>query len=189
MRPGEQVSEPDRPRLTSVRLETVLMTVSRSSLSRPATRLLTVLTLTLGLLGSTGMTTQAAVPIRAAVKAGVPVATSTKALKVAASKKGAPYQTGAVGPTKFDCSGLTKWAYAQAGRTLPRTVAQQYTATIRVTKATVRPGDLVFFMSGERPYHVGLYAKAGQVWHAPKTGDKVKLATIWSSAVRYGRVR
>jgi cell wall-associated NlpC family hydrolase len=71
---------------------------------------------------------------------------------------------------------------------LPRTVAQQYTATIRITKAAVRPGDLVFFMSSEQPYHVGLYAEAGQVWHAPKAGDKVKRATIWSSAVRYGRV-
>ena len=170
------------------------MTVSRSSRSRPAARLLTMLTLTLYLLGSTGMTTQAAVPTQdavstqAAVTAGVPLATSAKALKVAKSKKGAAYQTGAAGPTKFDCSGLTKWAYEQAGRTLPRTVAQQYKATIRVTKATVRPGDLVFFMSAAQPYHVGLYAEAGQVWHAPKTGDKVRLATIWSSAVKYGRV-
>ena len=161
---------------------------------RSGRRLLTVLTLTLGLLASTAMPTQAAVPTRAAVptQAAVParvsVAISTKALKAIASKKGAPYQSGAAGPAKFDCSGLTKWAYAQAGRTLPRTVAQQYTATIRITKAAVRPGDLVFFMSAEQPYHVGLYAEAGQVWHAPKTGDKVKLATIWSSAVRYGRV-
>ena len=38
-------------------------------------------------------------------------------------------------------------------------------------------------------YHVGIYAGAGRIWHAPKPGDHVKLATLWTSAVSYGRVR
>jgi cell wall-associated NlpC family hydrolase len=160
------------------------MTFSCSSVSRPATRLLVLLTLVLGLFGGVG-----AAPAQATVSAGVSASMTTSALHYAASKKGAPYRYGAVGPYRFDCSGLTKWAYARAGRRLPRTVAQQYAATIRVSRAYARPGDLVFFMSGGRPYHVGIYAGAGRVWHAPKTGDHVKLSTIWTSAVAYGRVR
>jgi cell wall-associated NlpC family hydrolase len=58
-----------------------------------------------------------------------------------------------------------------------------------VSRSSARPGDLVFFMSGGRPYHVGVRGRAGHVWHSPKTGDHVKLSTIWTSAVAYGRVR
>ena len=160
------------------------MTISRSSVSRPAGRLLLALTLVLGLFG--GVATTSAPPAQAA---GVSATVGIRALAFAASKKGAPYRYGAVGPSRFDCSGLTKWAYAHAGRSLPRTVAQQFAATIRVSRANARRGDLVFFMSGGKPYHSGVYAGAAKVWHAPKTGDHVKLATIWTSAVTYGRVR
>lgn len=159
------------------------MTVPRSRAARSAAHLLTTLTLVLGLSGGTVVI--AAAPAHAVVSA----TTANRALAYAASKKGAPYLWGAVGPTRFDCSGLTKWVYAKAGRTLPRTVAQQYAATIRVSKANRRAGDLVFFMSGGRPYHMGIYAGTGRLWHAPKTGDHVKLSTIWTSAVAYGRVR
>jgi cell wall-associated NlpC family hydrolase len=163
------------------------MTFSCSTVSRPATRLLVILTLVLGLFG--GVATTVAAPAQAIVPAAVSASMAARALHFAASKKGAPYRYGAVGPNRFDCSGLTKWAYARAGRTLPRTVAQQYAATTRVSRAHARPGDLVFFMSGGMPYHTGIYAGAGRVWHAPKTGDHVRLSTIWTSAVAYGRVR
>jgi len=160
---------------------------SRSMSSRPVARLLVALTLVLGLYG--GAATTVAAPAQAMVSAGVSSSVGTRALSYAASKRGAPYKYGAVGPYRFDCSGFTKWSYSHAGRTLPRTVAQQYAATIRVSRANARPGDLVFFMSGGRPYHVGVRASAGKVWHSPKTGDHVKLSTIWTSAVAYGRVR
>ena len=163
------------------------MTISRSSISRPASRSLVALTLVLGLFGS--VATTGAAPAQAAVSRGVSAFMATRALHYAASKKGAPYRYGAVGPSRFDCSGLTKWAYARAGKTLPRTTAQQYAATIRVSRAHARPGDLVFFMRGGRPYHTGVYAGAGRIWHSPKTGDHVRLSTIWRSSVAYGRVR
>jgi cell wall-associated NlpC family hydrolase len=163
------------------------MTVLRSRVSRPASNLLVALTLVLGLFG--GVATTGAVSAQAAVSAGVSAPLATRALRNAASRNGDPYQWGAVGPYRFDCSGLTKWAYAHAGMGLPRTVAQQYAATIRLARAHVRPGDLVFFMSGGRPYHVGIYAGGGRVWHAPSPGNHVRLAAIWTTAVAYGRVR
>ncbi|MEU8519051.1 C40 family peptidase [Streptomyces sp. NBC_01216] len=112
-----------------------------------------------------------------------------KALNVAASKKGAPYRYGATGPTRFDCSGLTLYSYKRAGKSLPRTAQQQYDKTRHIRAAGRQKGDLVFFHTGGRVYHVGIYAGSGRIWHAPKTGSWVKLDKIWSSKVYYGRVR
>ncbi|WP_432023965.1 C40 family peptidase [Streptomyces parvus] len=114
---------------------------------------------------------------------------STKALKVAASKKGAPYKYGAAGPSRFDCSGLTLYSFKKAGKKLPRTAQQQYNKTRHIPKSQRKRGDLVFFHSGRGVYHVGIYAGAGKIWHSPKSGDVVRLAKIWSKSVWYGRVR
>ena len=94
-----------------------------------------------------------------------------RAVHVAAAKRGAPYQWGAVGPHRFDCSGLTMWVYARLGKRLPRTAAQQYAATRHIPASARRPGDLVFFKTRSGfVHHVGIYAGAGQLWHAP--GDR-----------------
>ncbi|MFD5654682.1 MULTISPECIES: C40 family peptidase [unclassified Streptomyces] len=114
---------------------------------------------------------------------------ATKALKVAASKKGAPYRWGAAGPHRFDCSGLTLYSFKKAGKKLPRTAAQQYNKTRRVSVRHRKAGDLVFFHSGSSVYHVGIYAGKGRIWHAPKTGAVVRLEKIWTSSVWYGRVK
>lgn len=113
---------------------------------------------------------------------------ATKALKVAASKKGSPYRWGATGPRRFDCSGYTLYTFKRVGKKLPRTAQQQYNKTRHVSAAGRRTGDLVFFHSGSSVYHVGIYAGKGKIWHAPKTGDVVKLQKIWTRSVWYGRV-
>ncbi|NUP42792.1 MAG: C40 family peptidase [Streptomyces sp.] len=116
---------------------------------------------------------------------------AVKALRVAASKQGSPYQWGATGPSRFDCSGLTQYAFRKAGTSLPRTAAAQYRSTRHIGAAARRAGDLVFFHSGSSAssvYHVGIYAGAGRIWHAPKTGARVRLERIWTRKVWYGRV-
>ncbi|WP_406728702.1 C40 family peptidase [Streptomyces sp. GD-15H] len=113
---------------------------------------------------------------------------AVKALNVAASKKGAPYRWGATGPSRFDCSGLTLYSYKKAGKQLPRTAAQQYNKTRQISATHRKVGDLVFFHSGRNIYHVGIYAGQGKIWHAPKTGDVVRLQKIWTRSVMYGRV-
>jgi cell wall-associated NlpC family hydrolase len=113
---------------------------------------------------------------------------ATKALQVAASKKGSPYSYGATGPYRFDCSGLTLYSFKKAGKTLPRTAAQQYNKTRHISAGSRRAGDLVFFHYGSSVYHVGIYAGHGKIWHAPRTGDVVKLEKIWTRGVWYGRV-
>ncbi|WP_330292575.1 C40 family peptidase [Streptomyces sp. NBC_00576] len=112
----------------------------------------------------------------------------TKALQIAASKKGSPYKYGAAGPKKFDCSGLTQYSFKKAGKSLPRTAAAQYNKTKHISAKSRKSGDLVFFHSGSNVYHVGIYAGKGKIWHSPKTGDVVKLQKIWTKSVWYGRV-
>lgn len=130
---------------------------------------------------------------KAAPTAATPVAAvivrSNKIVAVARAQQGKPYRYGAAGPGAFDCSGLAGFAYAKVGLKLPRTAQAQYTAARKIPRAIARPGDLVFWMSGGRAYHVGVYAGAGRVWHAPKPGDRVKLGPIWSwNQVRFGRI-
>ena len=105
--------------------------------------------------------------------------------------RGAPYVYGAVGPTRFDCSGLTKWAYARVGKTLQAHRPAAVRRPAHISAASRRVGDLVFFKTSHygAVYHVGIYAGAGRIWHAPKPGDHVKLAPLWTSNVYYGRVR
>ncbi|MGW6567580.1 C40 family peptidase [Streptomyces sp. NPDC054975] len=139
--------------------------------------------LTLAALGGTMLAPGAAPEAQAATSyAG-------KALNIAASKKGSPYKYGASGPTRFDCSGLTLYSYKKAGKSLPRTAQQQYNKTRHISASSRQKGDLVFFHSGGRVYHVGIYAGGGKIWHSPKKGSWVKLDKIWSSKVYYGRVR
>ena len=160
------------------------MTVSRLRSARPAARLLVLLTFIIGLSG--GLATTSTAPAQALVSA----ATANTAVAYARSRNGAPYRYGAAGPSRFDCSGLTMWAYARARKKLPRTAAQQYAATYRVWTKFRRPGDLVFFLNSARGIsHVGIYAGGNRMWHAPRTGDHVRLATIWTTAVYYHRVR
>lgn len=158
------------------------MKITHSSASRPATGLLVAITLLLGMGG--GAVTTGAAPAQAVVSA----AKANTAVAYARSKNGAPYQYGSAGPRRFDCSGLTMWSYASAGKRLPRTADQHYHTTIRVARTSRRPGDLVFFLRRGVATHVGVYAGAGRYWHSPQTGDHVRLAIIRTTVV-YGRVR
>ncbi|OKJ03274.1 C40 family peptidase [Kitasatospora sp. CB01950] len=100
------------------------------------------------------------------------------AVEAALSKQGADYIWGASGPSTFDCSGLMVWAYAKAGVSLPRTSQEQ--ATVGTNVGTdwhnAQPGDLVIYKSDRS--HVAMYIGNGQVVHAPKAGDVVKVMKV-----------
>lgn len=113
----------------------------------------------------------------------------TRAVRLAAAQKGDPYRYGAEGPNAFDCSGLTTWVFnRKMGRNLPRTSSAQYAASRHIDKRNVRRGDLVFFSSGGRIYHVGIYAGRHRIWHAPYSGARVRLERIWTTHWRVGRI-
>jgi uncharacterized protein with LGFP repeats len=119
---------------------------------------------------------------------GVLAGPAVTAIDAAMSKLGAPYQWGAAGPDRFDCSGLVAWAFAQAGVRLPHFTGDQVKLGRRVDAAHLVPGDLVFF--GADFGHVGIYLGDGRYVHAPHTGDVVRVspigATAPSAAVRLG---
>ncbi|OZM70525.1 hydrolase Nlp/P60 [Amycolatopsis antarctica] len=98
------------------------------------------------------------------------------AVNAALGKRGSPYVWGATGPGQFDCSGLTSWAYKQAGISLPRSSRAQATFGQSVPRDQLQPGDLVFFYSPVS--HVGIYIGNGQMVHAPTSGDVVKVSAL-----------
>ena len=99
-----------------------------------------------------------------------------RALRAAAAQLGKSYRWGATGPGSFDCSGLTSFAFRQAGITLPRSSSQQARVGRPVALPELQPGDLVFFYSPVS--HVGIYAGDGKMIHAPQTGDVVRYQEV-----------
>lgn len=99
-----------------------------------------------------------------------------RVVDAARTKLGSPYVYGANGPSSFDCSGLVQWAYAQTGKSIPRTSGAQIAGGTPVPLNALQPGDIVGFYSGIS--HVGIYIGNGQVIHAPTSGDVVKIAPM-----------
>lgn len=97
-------------------------------------------------------------------------------IKFVMSQMGKPYLWGAVGPSSYDCSGLVQTAYRRAGVALPRVSRQQATVGLRVSRAEIRPGDLIFYY---RPvHHVAIAVDNTRAVHAPSIGENVKVGLI-----------
>jgi cell wall-associated NlpC family hydrolase len=109
-----------------------------------------------------------------------------KAVTFAYNALGVMYDYGADGPDGYDCSGLTSAAWRAAGKSLPHNAAAQYSATTRISRSELKPGDLVFYRSNG---HVGLYVGGGQIIDASRAGQPVKKRTIDIMTPNgYGRV-
>ena len=109
------------------------------------------------------------------------------AVNAAMSQIGVAYRFAAESPgVAFDCSGLTKWAWGQAGVYLPHQSAAQYGSLPHVSQAEIQPGDLLFYKSPIG--HVGIYIGGGSMVHATHPGDVVKVAVVnWAKVVGIGR--
>ena len=99
------------------------------------------------------------------------------AVKTALAQIGKPYRWGGSGPSSFDCSGLTSYAWRAAGVSLPHNSRMQYNATKRVSKSDLQPGDLLFFYSPIS--HVGMYIGDGKMVDAPYSGKTVRVRSIF----------
>lgn len=89
----------------------------------------------------------------------------------ARSVVGSPYAWGAAGPNSFDCSGLTSWAYQQAGVNIPRTSQAQAAGGTPVSLDALQPGDIIAYYGGAS--HVGIYTGHGTIIDALNAGSPV----------------
>ena len=116
---------------------------------------------------------------------GLPASTADAIIAAAYTQLGVPYQLGACIPgVAMDCSGLTSYAYAQAGISIPRSSGTQYSrvksrGNLKTNANSLSKGDLVFYSSGGRIYHVAIYIGGGQVIHANGYGQGVVVTGVF----------
>ncbi|MDF5758439.1 C40 family peptidase [Spongiactinospora sp. TRM90649] len=114
------------------------------------------------------------------------------AVQAALRMRGMPYSWGGGGPggpslgiahgahtRGFDCSGLTEYAWSQAGARIGGDTSAQWKAGSRVPRSQIAPGDLIFFATDPASpatiHHVGLAIDATRMVHAPSTGSTVRI--------------
>ncbi|MEY4130091.1 MAG: hypothetical protein RLZZ31_215 [Actinomycetota bacterium] len=127
-----------------------------------------------------------------AINVNAPAANGTvtnTAIRAGFTKVGSPYVWAAAGPSAFDCSGFTQWAFAQAGVRLPHFSGAQYAMTARISRSQLQPGDLVFWGGGGSS-HVAIYIGGNQLLHAFGSGgvDVTALDGWWMPPSGYGRL-
>jgi peptidoglycan DL-endopeptidase CwlO len=110
---------------------------------------------------------------------------AASAVAIASRYLGTPYRFGGSSPLGFDCSGLIQYVFAQLGKRLPRTAAEQAAAVRHVPRSAAKPGDLVLFPGGG---HIALYLGGNMMLDAPHTGTVVQIRKIYSANVSFGRV-
>ena len=115
-------------------------------------------------------------------------------ISLAKTLLGKPYVWGGQGPNAFDCSGLMTYIFKNgAGINLPRTSTEQSKYGMTVSKADLKPGDLIFSSTNGtgKVSHVGIYIGNGEMIHAPKPGDVVKISNInnsyWNNAYLWSK--
>ncbi|MEO7193905.1 MAG: NlpC/P60 family protein [Pseudonocardiaceae bacterium] len=123
-------------------------------------------------------------PITNLLGSGVAV----EATRAALSKQGSAYVWGGAGPITFDCSGLVKWAFAQAGMPgLPHSAEEQARMGRSVSRSQLQPGDLIALYSPIS--HIGIYVGEGLYVNAPQSGDVVKVVMVpWSQVTALSRI-
>ena len=109
---------------------------------------------------------------------------------------GYPYVYGGTSLAGFDCSGLTQWVYHHTGhgKAIDRIANDQFREFKRISRASARPGDLVFFHETSNPssyvYHVGVYEGGTMMVAATTYGEGVQLQSFtWGgNTVTFGTI-
>jgi cell wall-associated NlpC family hydrolase len=114
----------------------------------------------------------------------MPPGAAGEAIQTALAQVGDRYGAAGVGPDVFDCSGLTMFAYAAAGVSLPHSSRAQSQLGTQVSRSELQAGDLVFFYSPIS--HVGLYIGNGMMVHARTYGSPVAVTSVDQRGFRFG---
>ena len=130
-----------------------------------------------------------AVPVSPKVTHVEAPATGVTIARLAESMLGTPYAYGGHTPEGFDCSGLVYYTHTRVGLSVPRTAADQLRASAVVSVESLSPGDLVFFRTGPKISHVGIYIGERQFIHAPETGRVVEYTSLDNEYYRARLIR
>jgi cell wall-associated NlpC family hydrolase len=122
-------------------------------------------------------------------------AISESLLKEAKHHLGKRYVWGAVGPSRFDCSGFTSYVCKKNGITIPRTSIMQAKVGKKVSKKNLKAGDLIFFDTSKhhKGYvnHVGIYLGDHKFIHASSAKKKVMISSLdkafYNNRFKWGR--
>ena len=130
------------------------------------------------------------VEVRYALNEAIKFSPAEEAANAAASRRsqvvnyalqfvGNPYVWGGTSLTNgVDCSGFTMQVMKKFGVSLPHYSGSQAKMGKKVTSATMKPGDLIFYAgSGGKINHVALYIGNGQVVHAASRKSGIKIST------------
>ncbi len=102
--------------------------------------------------------------------------------ELARQQLGKPYQWGAAGPDRFDCSGLAFFVFGSLGVDLPRVSSDQAAVGTEISISQLQPGDLLFFaLDGPRINHVGVFIGNQKFVHAPRRYLPVRINSLHDS--------
>lgn len=97
-----------------------------------------------------------------------------RAILAAMSQLGVPYRSITSEPgVGFDCSGLTIWAFGEAGLEIPRTSRDQFRAAEEISADAAEPGDFVYY-----PGHISIFLGLDTMVHAPNSGSHVEAVSL-----------
>lgn len=93
---------------------------------------------------------------------------------------GVDYDAGKMG---FDCSGLTRYAFAGVGVQIPKYSGDQYNTGRKVPVAQAKRGDLLFWGPGGSQ-HVAMYLGGGKMLEASGSAEKVTVSPVRMSGIQ-----
>ncbi len=187
--PGALTWDPLLPNIVSAGAPGDPLSVANASLRASALAVQTTMDLGRSFLHSLGLADSAsAVPASGSrVSGGQAI---EYVIRRAGTQIGVPYSWGGgslTGPSSgidsgagtvgFDCSGLTRYAYAGVGVLLPRWSGDQYNAGRKIPPSQARRGDLLFWGPGGSQ-HEAIYLGGGQMLEAQQTGVPVKVSPV-----------
>lgn len=190
--PGEQNWDPTLPRTVSAGAPGDPVALANASLRATALAAQTTVDLGRSFLRSLGLSAPDQSTFAAAAEPGRVNGRQAVeyVIRRAATQIGVPYSWGGgslTGPSRgvdqgantigFDCSGLTRYAFAGVGVLLPRWSGDQYNAGRKVPLSQARRGDLLFWGPGGSQ-HEAIYLGGGQMLEAQQTGVPVKVSSI-----------
>ncbi|BBY31564.1 NlpC/P60 family peptidoglycan endopeptidase RipB [Mycolicibacterium sediminis] len=183
--------DPSLPSVLSAGAPGDPVAIANASLQASANAARTTMDMGRKFLSSLGLTSPASDPTSALSGNRVRGAQAIEyVIRRAGSQRGVPYSWGGgslngpstgidsgAGTVGFDCSGLTRYAFAGVGVLLPRYSGDQYDAGRKVPPSQAKRGDLLFWgPSGGQ--HEALYLGNGQMLEAQQTGVPVKVSPV-----------